>query len=161
MTSVSVEPELIAVAVLKQWDTFSNLMTADGFTLSVPRLSHLEGVWKLGSRYSRYPYDDSAEKLRDCGLALSDPSDRPGPVLTDGLGWMECRTIHRLDSIGDHGLFIGEIRHVEFDESAYSPQGDPTGQLRPLMQVTGNLFTTGSDLVQTPYGPGPATIPTG
>lgn len=158
VTSVSVDPELIAVTVLRRWNTFSNLMTTDGFTLSVPKFTHMEGVWKLGSRYSRFPYNDNAEKLRDCGLALIDTPSQSGPILADGLGWMECHTIRRPDIPGDHGLFICEIVQVEFEEATFSPDGEPTGPLRPLMQVTGNLFTTTTTLTQIPYGPGPAIV---
>jgi hypothetical protein len=47
-----------------------------------------------------------------------------------------------LTSVATHGVFIGEAVHVEFDDELLTSDGGPIIGLRPLMRVTGNLFTT-------------------
>lgn len=54
ITSDSTEPGMVIVAVYKPWITAENLMTAKGFTISVPHREQLETVWKLGQKYSGY-----------------------------------------------------------------------------------------------------------
>jgi flavin reductase (DIM6/NTAB) family NADH-FMN oxidoreductase RutF len=151
-TSISTTPQLVVVAVFKDWQTHDNLQQAAGFTLSVPTVGQREGVWKLGARYSRYAYPDPKTKLRESGLALTDDPDLFGPFLTDGLGWLSCRIVARPDFGGDHGVFVGEIAHVEFNPDHFHDDGTPTGDLHPLMQVTGNRFTTSGGTSAIPYG---------
>jgi len=55
VTSVSTDPQHLPLAVHKQWRTYETLLSTEGFTLSVPLIGHLQGAWKLGARYSRYP----------------------------------------------------------------------------------------------------------
>ena len=152
-TSISTDPQLVVVAVFKDWQTRDNLRRAEGFTLSVPTIDHREGVWKLGARYSRYEYPDRATKLHASGLALVDDPNLYGPILTDGLGWLSCHIVARPDFGGDHAVFVGEIIHVQFNPEHFHDDGTPTGDLHPLMQVTGNRFTTTGETTTIAYGP--------
>ncbi len=152
VTSVSNDPQLILLAVHKSWKTHANLMAAPGFTLSVPVPGHLDGVWKLGARYSRYEFSDRPAKLLASGLTLSYDACAFGPVLLDGLGWLACHIVQRLDVGGDHGLFVGQVDEVAFDDSVFDPDGTPRFDLRPVMQVTGNRFTTAAETTTIPYG---------
>jgi flavin reductase (DIM6/NTAB) family NADH-FMN oxidoreductase RutF len=151
-TSISTNPQFVVVAVFKDWQTYDNLQRAEGFTLSVPTIDHREGVWKLGARYSRYEYPDRATKLHASGLALIDDRDPYGPILADGLGWLSCRIVARPDFGGDHGVIVGEIIRVEFNPGHFQDDGTPTGDLHPLMQVTGNRFTTSGETTTIAYG---------
>lgn len=151
VTSVSTEPQHIAVAIYKQWDTYHNLLTADGFTLSVPLIDHLRGVWILGAKYSGYPAKNTQEKLVATGLDLDHQASSYGPVLASGTGWMQCRTTARIDLRGNHGLIIGEVQHVWFNPALLTPQGTYRSQAQPLMQVTGNNFTTAVEADRIPY----------
>ncbi|GAA0908573.1 flavin reductase family protein [Virgisporangium aurantiacum] len=153
ITSVSTDPQLVLLAVLKKWQTCHNLIHGNGFTLSVPTVGHLDGVWKLGARYSRYTYSDRRAKLRDCGLHTTDSPELPGPILENGVGWLSCEIVNRPDVNGDHGLFIGEVAGVQFNPELLTADGTPVGTVRPLMQITGNLFTTAGDATSVPYGP--------
>ena len=154
VTSVSTDPQLVLVAIYKRWKTYANFTTAQGFTLSVPTYDQMEGVWKLGARYSRYEYPGHQAKLRECGLALSMGASPFGPVLADGLGWLACHIVERMDVGGDHGMFVGEIDRVAFDDSVFELDGTPRGDFHPLMQVTGNRFATTGATDSIPYGPG-------
>jgi flavin reductase (DIM6/NTAB) family NADH-FMN oxidoreductase RutF len=152
VTSISTNPQLIVVAVYRAWRTYDNLQVAEGFTLSVPTDDHREGVWKLGARYSHYTFLDRRTKLAESRLSVDERSDLPGPVLADGIGWLSCRITARPDFGGDHGVFIAEVVQAEFNDDYLSDEGKPTADLRPLMQVTGNTFTTSGQVSTIPYG---------
>lgn len=151
LTSISTEPQQIALAVYKQWETHKNLRDTDGFTVSVPRIGQLEGVWKLGAKYSHYPYATNAEKIAASGLSVDHDTSPYGPVVTDGIGWAVCRTVAKLDFGGDHGLYVAQIVHVYFNPKYLNPDGTSHGDVRPVMQITGNTFTTAADTHTIPY----------
>jgi flavin reductase (DIM6/NTAB) family NADH-FMN oxidoreductase RutF len=151
LTSVSTKPQQVVLAVYKEWQTHQNLSTAEGFTLSVPHISHLEGVWKLGAKYSRYTYTDTATKIFDSGFHIDYTTSRHGPILLDSIGWAVFQIVGRLDFGGDHGLYVGQIEQVSFNPKYLNPDGTPHGDVRPMMQVAGNLFTTTADMRSIPY----------
>ncbi|MBV9012551.1 MAG: flavin reductase [Pseudonocardiales bacterium] len=151
VTSVSTDPQHVLLAVYKQWRTYETLLNSEGFTLSVPLINHLQGAWKLGAKYSRYPATSPPEKLAASGLSFDYNESPYGPVLVDGVGWMECRIIELADFDGDHGLIIGRAKRVWFNPEYLGPDGVPHAQTHPLMQVTGNCFTTTTQLQQVPY----------
>jgi flavin reductase (DIM6/NTAB) family NADH-FMN oxidoreductase RutF len=152
LTSVSTDPELIVLAVFKEWQTFRNLKDSSQFTVSVPRNEHLAGVWKLGSRYSRIPFRTTSDKLAGCGLSILNQDDLPGPILEDGVGWLVCRKVQEVQSAGDHGIFIAEITEVAFNADYLDRDGLPQRPSSPVMQVTGNLFTTSAENSTLPFG---------
>lgn len=152
VTSISTDPQLITLAVFRKWMTFENLVNASAFTLSVPKVEQLPGVWQLGARYSRFRFESTAEKMIASGLSILDPDDLPAPVLEDGLGWLACRMVQQVDVNGDHGVFIGEVTRVAFDGRSFDSEGMPTAPLHPLMQVTGNRFTTSGETTTIEYG---------
>ncbi|MDG4795498.1 flavin reductase family protein [Micromonospora sp. WMMD1082] len=152
VTSISTSPQLIIVAVFTKWTTYANLIATERFTISVPKAEQLDGVWKLGARYSRFDYPDTDAKLADSGLEINYAPDLPAPTLTDGLGYLTCRKIQEVDTGGDHGVFVGEITNVTFSRDYFDEDGTPIGDLHPLMQVTGNRFTTSGVTRSVPYG---------
>lgn len=151
VTSVSTDPQHLLLAVYKQWRTYETLLNAEGFTLSVPLIGHLQGVWKLGARYSCYPAANPQEKLTASGLSFDYDVSSYGPILADGVGWMVCQIIQLADFGGDHGLIIGQVQRVWFNPELLNFEGVPHAQTNPLMQVTGNRFTTAAQLQQVPY----------
>ncbi|WP_280367491.1 flavin reductase family protein [Nocardia wallacei] len=142
LTSVSTSPQQVALAVFKDWTTYSNLLVAKGFTVSVPTVEQLDAVWKLGARYSKFPASEPGEKLAACGLELDFDASSYGPVVPAGIGWLACRVVARLDLGGDHGITVGEIECVRFNPDYLAADGKPVSVTHPLMQQTGNLFTT-------------------
>jgi len=149
LTSVSTSPQQVALAVFKDWTTYANLLAADGFTVTMPTIEQLGSVWKLGARYSRYPAADPTEKLAACGLTLDHEASAYGPVVPTGIGWLSCRVVGRLDLGGDHGITIGEVEQVWFNPDYLTAEGKPKTMTHPLMQQTGNLFTTTSEMMRS------------
>lgn len=152
VTSISTDPQLIVIAVYRAWKTYDNLQATDTFTLCVPTADQHDGVWKLGARYSRYDFPDRTTKLTESGLTLDLSPDLPGPVLVNGIGWMSCHITARPNIDGDHGVYIGQITHVEFNDDYVTQDGTPASDLHPLMQITGNRFTTPGPAFTIPYG---------
>ncbi len=151
VTSISTDPQQIATAIYKQWQTHHYLLAADGFTLSVPHVGHLSGVWKLGAKYSHYPYVTNTEKIIDSGLAIDYTASEYGPVLSNAIGWITCRTLRILDFEGDHTLFIAQAEETYFNPEYLTPDGTPRSGTSPLMQITGNTFTTTGNTQTIPY----------
>ncbi|MGH3720173.1 MAG: flavin reductase family protein [Pseudonocardiaceae bacterium] len=151
VTSVSIDPQHLLLALYKQWRTYGTLLNTEGFTLSVPLIDHLQGVWKLGARYSRYPAVNPQEKLTVSGLSFDYDESPYGPVLADGVGWIACRIIRLADFGGDHGLIVGQAQRAWFNREFLNLDGVPHVHVNPLMQVTGNSFTTAGPLQQVPY----------
>lgn len=151
VTSVSTDPQHFLLAVHKQWRSYETLLNVEGFTLSVPLISHLQGVWKLGARYSGYPAANPQEKLVTSGLSFDYDASSYGPVLADGIGWIDCQIIERIDFGGDHGLIIGQAQRAWFNPEFLDLDGVPHAETNPLMQVTGNCFTTAAQLQRVPY----------
>jgi len=151
VTSVSTAPEQVLLAVYKAWTTYANLSSGEGFTLSLPTAAQADGVWKLGARYSKYPVTDPAGKLAGCGLNVVHEPGGYGPTVTGCLGFMACRTVRRIDTGGDHGIFIGEVEAVCFDDATFTDDGVPKQEFRPVMQVTGNTFTTAGSFFSLDY----------
>jgi flavin reductase (DIM6/NTAB) family NADH-FMN oxidoreductase RutF len=151
VTSVSTDPQHLLLAVHKQWRTYETLLGTEGFTLSVPLIGHLQGAWKLGARYSRYPAKNPQEKLAASGLSFDYDASSYGPVLADGVGWIACQTIQLADFGGDHGIIIGQARRAWFNPEFLTLEGVPHARTNPLMQITGNRFTTPAQSCQVPY----------
>lgn len=151
VTSISTTPQHILLAVHKHWLTYQNLLTAEGFTLSVPLITHLHSVWILGAKYSGYPAKNPHDKLTAAELPLDYQGSPYGPVLTTGTGWIQCRTTARIDLGGDHGLIVGLVDHAWFNPDLLTPDGIPRSRTQPLMQITGKRFTTATDTRETPY----------
>ncbi|MBI3686204.1 MAG: flavin reductase family protein [Actinobacteria bacterium] len=150
-TSVSTDPQQVLIAVMKRWTTHTNLQHGGGFTLSVPTSDQAEGVWRLGARYSGFVTPDNATKLVASGLKFDHAASEHGPVLVTGLGWLSCRIVARLDLGGDHALAVGQVETAAFDKQAFDSDASPQRDLNPLMQVTGNRFTTAGTSYTLPY----------
>jgi flavin reductase (DIM6/NTAB) family NADH-FMN oxidoreductase RutF len=151
VTSVSTDPQHVLLAVYKQWRTHDVLLDTAGFTLSVPLISHLAGAWILAAKYSHYPVASPREKITASGLIFNYDASPYGPVLADSIGWMDCHVTERIDLGGDHGLIVGRAQQVWFNPEFLDPEGIPHTQTSPLMQVTGNRFTTVTQIQQVPY----------
>nr|WP_280435125.1 flavin reductase [Nocardia carnea] len=68
-----------------------------------------------------------------------------GPVAPSGIGSLSCRVVARIDLNGDHGITVGEVERVWFNREYLTAEGRPKATTHPLMQQTGNLFTTSAE----------------
>jgi flavin reductase (DIM6/NTAB) family NADH-FMN oxidoreductase RutF len=150
VTSVSVDPCQVLVAVYKEWQTCTNLKAAQGFTLSLATKDQLELVWKLGAKYSGYRSDQP--KIIEFKDKLDMEFSPYGPVLKDALSWMECKIVSRPDSSqGDHLMVVGECKRAMVNDQYSTPEGMPIGNPKPLMQWERNQFSAAEDIFSIEY----------
>lgn len=150
VTSVSVEPCRVIVAVYKPWQTCSNLRSSKGFTLSLASKHQLGLIWKLGAKYSGY--ESNLSKMTEFRHALDLTFSRYGPVLKGALGWMEFEITNRPQSAkGDHMMVVGECWKAMVDPSRYTEDITPKSTPKPLMQWERNSFSTSEDIFKIAY----------
>ncbi|HEV7920488.1 MAG TPA: flavin reductase family protein [Thermoanaerobaculia bacterium] len=145
LTSVSRTPQVIVVAVYKQWQTYQNLLSARGFTVSVPHVGQNDAVWKLAEKYSGFKPPNGRTKLDVCGNAIIYESSEYGPFLADAIGWLECTIIKRADIEADHGIFFAGVARAHFNERYVTEKGDHLPESKPVMQLVGNAFATSGE----------------
>ena len=73
---------------------------ANAFALHLLGEEHLEWVWRFGLRSGRH-----LDKLE--GMPTTD-GPTGSPLLTDALGWLDCRVEGRLDT-GDRTVYLAEV----------------------------------------------------
>ncbi len=150
ITSISVDPGMVIIAVYKPWITAENLKTAKGFTVSVPHREQLELVWKLGQKYSGY--ESGKEKIEEFYNELDLTFSEYGPVVKDALGWLECEIIDRPKDIGnDHLMIIATYSKAMVNPAYYDEQISPNGNPKPFMQWERNNFAEASDIFSIEY----------
>ncbi len=150
VTSVSVDPGMVIIAVYFPWVTADNLKTAKGFTLSVPSRNQTELIWKLGQKYSGYKSD--LEKVEEFKNSLDLSFSPYGPVLKDALGWIECEVVSRPKvPEGDHLVVVGKYSKAMVNEKSYSKEVSPKDDPKPIMQWESNHFSEASDIFKVDY----------
>lgn len=97
VTSLSLAPPLVLVAVDKRAQMHAHLTASRSFALNILDASQEP----LSARFAKPGPKD-----------FSDIAHRPGetgsPIFEQGLGWVDCR-LHEILPGGDHDIFIGEI----------------------------------------------------
>ncbi len=152
VTQVSADPQIFVIAVYRKWQTYMNLLEADGFSLSVPRAEHQDIVWRLGQKFSGFEIPEGETKLSASGGNFDFNASRFGPVLADATGWCECELMTRLDTPEtDHGVFLGRVLRGGFNEKFMNPDGTYLQNSKPLMQVVLNNFATTTDHWEQPW----------
>ena len=151
VTSISREPQLIVIAIYKKWRTYQNLLHSKGFTVTVPTADQLDGVWRLGEKYSHFPVPAGVSKLEACGLPIEDRPEWNGPSVGSAIGAFNCRLVQQVEVEADHGVFIGEITDAVFSVTYLTEEGMYKRNARPLMQVVKNSFATSSEHWTIPY----------
>jgi len=150
VTSVSTEPCQVLVAVYKPWQTCANLLTTEGFTLSLADRSQLELVWKLGAKYSGY--DSGQVKTEEFRHNLDTAFSTYGPVLKGALGWMECKIVGRPDSdTSNHQMIVGQCTKAAVDPHKFTADITPIGTPKPLMQWERNHFSSAETIFSIAY----------
>ena len=94
-------PPMVAVAIQNESKTLPMMRDARAFAINLLDAGQRELAAKLGRSSRNVPY-----KLR--GVAVRPGPVTGAPILTDALGWVECRLVATMPS-GDHTLVLGEV----------------------------------------------------
>lgn len=152
LTSVSIEPPKVVVAIYNEWRSRAALLLADGFTLSVASVEQIELVWKLGGRYSGYSEVSALPKNVEFSFLMDEDFSRHGPVLKNAIAWLEFVTTQIVTTVGDHTIFVGEAVRAAGRSSTYAQDGTILDRPpRTLMQWSGNRFSIPGETVTMCY----------
>ena len=101
VTQAAFEPPMVAVAVENTSKTIEMIRDAHHFAVSVFGEAQRDLAGKLGRSSEKIP-----DKLK--GIRTKPGPVSGAPVLSDALGWVECRVISSLPA-GDHTIMLGEV----------------------------------------------------
>src|SRR5207245_10604092 len=101
VTQASFEPPMVVVAVENTSKTIDLIRDAHHFGLNVLHDGQRDLAGKLGRSSANTP-----QKLK--GIKTKPAPVSGAPILTEALGWLECRVVATMPS-GDHTLVRGEV----------------------------------------------------
>jgi len=113
ITQASFEPPMIAVAIENTSKTIGLIRDAHHFAISLLTTEQRELAGKLGKTSEQAP-----QKLK--GVKTKPAPRAQTPVLTEAVGWVECRAIASLPA-GDHTLVLGEILEAGIENGDAEP----------------------------------------
>jgi flavin reductase (DIM6/NTAB) family NADH-FMN oxidoreductase RutF len=106
-TSVSLEPPLVLVCVDKRSESHPHFHGSRVFAVNFLAIDHEH----LSRRFAVSGGDKFDGLAVRCGATGT-------PLLTDSLGYLECRTVDVIDA-GDHTIFLGQV------EAGGAREGEP------------------------------------
>src|SRR3989442_15521490 len=101
VTQASFEPPMVVVAVENTSKTIDLIRDAHHFGVNVLHEGQRELAGKLGRSSANTP-----QKLK--GIKTKPTPVSGAPILTEALGWLECRVVATMPS-GDHTLVLAEV----------------------------------------------------
>lgn len=101
VTQAAFEPAMVVVAIENASKTIEMIRDAHHFAVNVLQEGQRELAAKLGRTSDQAP-----QKLK--GIKTKPGPVSGAPVLSDSLGWLECRVVATLPA-GDHTLVLGEV----------------------------------------------------
>jgi flavin reductase (DIM6/NTAB) family NADH-FMN oxidoreductase RutF len=107
----SIVPDLprVVVGLAKQHHTWGLVESSGAFALHLLGEEQIELVWRFGLRSGR-----DLDKLE--GLPAT-AGTTGSPILSDPLGWLDCRVEARMDS-GDRTVYLAEVVRGELTRDA-------------------------------------------
>ena len=100
LTSVSLEPPLIAVCPAKSSETWPEIRAAGRFVVNLMNSDHQEAVLRF------------ARKGGDRFAGIGHEPGEYGPVLGDAVAWIECVLGAEHDA-GDHTIALAQVERLE------------------------------------------------
>jgi flavin reductase (DIM6/NTAB) family NADH-FMN oxidoreductase RutF len=111
VSQASIVPDLprVVVGLAKQHQTWQLVEASGAFALHLLGEEHLAWVWRFGLCSGR-----DIDKLE--GLPMTTGATG-SPILSDTLGWLDCRVEGRMDS-GDRTVYLAEVVSGELTRDA-------------------------------------------
>jgi flavin reductase (DIM6/NTAB) family NADH-FMN oxidoreductase RutF len=102
VSQASIVPDLprVLVGLAKQHHTWGLVEASGAFALHLLGEEHLSRVWRFGLQSGR-----DVDKLDGPRVTIGATGS---PILTDTLGWLECRVESRMDT-GDRTVYLAEV----------------------------------------------------
>ncbi|MDR1088965.1 MAG: flavin reductase family protein [Coriobacteriales bacterium] len=112
-------PESVSIAVRPSRYTFEALKRTGAFTVNLPSVAYAAEADFFGMVSGR-----TIRKLEATGLTPVHGEFVDAPYIAEFPYNMECEVVQSLD-LGQHTLFIGEVRDVKIDETLIDEEGNP------------------------------------
>jgi flavin reductase (DIM6/NTAB) family NADH-FMN oxidoreductase RutF len=147
VTSVSVDPPQVVVALWPAWETTGNVLRTRTLTLSPATDGQLPAVLTAGHHYSGVRLPEGVDKFRATGLTPFVPlPGHPAGVL-ESPAVLACDVVQVMPDAGDHVLVIARVVAAFRQTGSVSVDlaVDLAGTL-PLMQVAGLSFAVARPL---------------
>jgi flavin reductase (DIM6/NTAB) family NADH-FMN oxidoreductase RutF len=111
VSKVSLVPSLprVTIALAKHHFTHELIEASGGFCMHLIGEEQIDWVWRFG-----IPSGRDVDKFQ--GLATA-AGLSGAPILTDALGWVDCRVEARLDT-GDRTVFLAEVLDARVERAA-------------------------------------------
>ena len=122
-SSVSLDPLLVLMCPAKDAECYSALTEADYFSIHLLAGDQGPLAWQFAK--------SDVDKTQ--GLSL-DKGPNGSPRIQGCLAYLECRH-HALYDGGDHGILVGEVRHIELPETDREPLVYCKSTLGPLPRI--------------------------
>jgi len=106
-TSVSLDPPLVLVCVVKRSESHPHFHTSRVFAVNFLATDH--------EHLSRRFAVSGGDKFSELGIRVGVTG---APVLSEALGHLECKTVEIVEA-GDHTIFLGQV------EAADAREGEP------------------------------------
>ncbi|HVH67489.1 MAG TPA: flavin reductase family protein [Gemmatimonadales bacterium] len=113
VTQTSIDPPMVVVAVENTSRTVEMTRDARHFAVNLLQEGQRELAGKLGRARAEAP-----SKLK--GIKTKPAPASGAPVLSDALGWLDCRVVATLPS-GDHTLILGEVIAAGMEHAEAKP----------------------------------------
>ena len=110
----SFEPPMLTIAIRKDSDLRETIERSGSFVLTIlgKKDQQLVGRFRGNS-------DISDDQINGIGYAKS--PETGNPIIKTGIAYFECEVSKRLESVGDHVLFIGRIVNVREQQKDNEP----------------------------------------
>ncbi|HLA80983.1 MAG TPA: flavin reductase family protein [Thermoleophilia bacterium] len=126
------KPPCVAISVRKATYTYGNLVERGAFTVNIPSEDHLVQADYLGMASGR-----DVDKFAVTGLTPVRSTLVDAPFVLEFPLVLEC-TVVRVEELGLHTLFVGEILDVKAEDSCLSDEGKLSiEKVRPFIWAPG------------------------
>lgn len=136
-------PPCVSISLRSATATHGNIMRGKAFTISLPSTAHVAEADYLGLVSGR-----DHDKFEELGLTPAPGATVEAPYVDEFPLVLECSVV-RVQELGLHTQFVGEVRDVKADESILDANGRVDIEaLRPILYAvdTSTYYEVGSAL---------------
>lgn len=134
---LSYDPPLFGVLAARKRFTHSIVTGAGEFTVSFLAYDQAQLSANMGRTTGR-----TRDKVKDFKVTLAPGQSVASPIIAESYAALECKLVE-VHEVGDHDLFVGEVRAVQFEEKAFDAEGFlDTRAIRPLLYLGTDVYIT-------------------
>jgi flavin reductase (DIM6/NTAB) family NADH-FMN oxidoreductase RutF len=139
MLPLSLHPTWVGVAIQPARLTHEYVTRSEQFAINIPNLELLSAIHLCGMRSGR-----EGDKFEASRVTPADAQEIDAPLVAECVGHIECSVIDRI-TLGDHDLFVGEVRAVSAALEAFSEVWDVAVDAGKLLHHLGGDRYAGLD----------------